>query len=319
MNVKKIMILPATACLMLTGCTSQVTSADRIRAERYLQYLPVCEKVSGITSEQLENLHNQFQTRYDNYEQTMYHIVGESSYMNGINYCFEEDKLVMLQNYSPMASVLYQHQGEIGMNPILLVRKALEGDGKSSTVYDNYTESISCIETENYTSVLKADWKLPEKLYSGSPENFIRSLFQPFYEDAENFAVGHTEDKTGRPDMYYVYLIDCREDVECYAFYFYPDENGIFRQSAMDYLIYGGEELNSCLSSASCFAGEPHDAEKCAVLEQILAVSPSRELSGTYEDYQLYASGFSRDYISETDGKTACLKHVTYKLEAPQK
>ncbi|MBR0483605.1 MAG: hypothetical protein IJJ69_02370 [Oscillospiraceae bacterium] len=318
MNAKKLMLLLVTACLLLTGCTAQVTSADRIRAERYLQYLPVCEKLPEITDEQLDMLNSQFQTRYDSYEQTMYHIVGESSYMNSINYCFEEDKLVTLQNYSPMASVLYQHQGEIGMNPILLVRKALEGDGKSETLYDNYTEGISCIQTDKFDSVLIPDWNAPEQSDSVSPEDFIRSLFLPFYENAGNFAVGHTEDKNGLTDMYYVYLIDCRKDVECYAFYFYPDENGIFRQSAMDYLLYGGEELNSCLASASCFAGEAQDAEKYTILEQILAVTPSGETAGGYEDNKLYTSGFSRDYISQTDGKIACLKHVTYTLESPQ-
>ena len=305
-------------CLLLTGCGTQVTSADRIRAERYLQYLPVCEKVPDITEEQLETLQSQFRTRCENYEQTMYHIVGENSYMNSINYCFEENKLVTLQNYSPMASVLYRHQGEIGMNPILLMRKVLEGDGKASTAYDSYAEQISCTETEKHSSVLNPEWESPKKSYSGKPEDFIRNLFRPFYDNAESLAVGYTEDKEGNPNMYYVYLIDCREDVECYAFYFYLDEDGVFYQSAMDYLRYGGEELNACVSSASCFGGDGYDKEKYTILEQSLDIPPSGDLFGTYAESELCASGFSREYTSETDGTIAVLKHDTYTLERPQ-
>ena len=294
----------------------QADSADRIRAERYLQYLPVCETYPDITDEQLAVLDNQFQTRYENYELTMYHIVGESSYMNSINYCFEENKLVTLQNYSPMASVLYQHRGEIGMNPILLVRKALEGDGKDSTAYDSYTEQIFCTETENISQVLNPDWQATDRINTASPENFIRNLFAPVLEDANSLAVGHTDSQKG--EMYYVYLISCLEDVECCAFYFYLDDSGMFCRAELDYLLYGGKELNACLGSASCFAGEGHDAEKCAVLEQALAVPPSRDLLGSYDGAELHLSGFSRDYISETDGKIACLKHYAYVLESPQ-
>ena len=159
--MKKFLWISVLACLTLTACGTTVSSSDRIKAERYYQFLPICEKLpegTEITAVQLDQLAEQFQTRYDNYEQTMYHVVGESSYMNKINYLFEETKQINLKNYSPMVSVLYQHQDEIGMNPVLLMRHVLEGDDDSATEYDNYTDQITCLETEKTKETDLSKW-----------------------------------------------------------------------------------------------------------------------------------------------------------------
>ena len=125
--------------------------------------------------------------------------------------------------------------------------------------------------------------------------------------------------------MYYVYLIEAREDLEFYAFYFYLNENGVFYQASMDYLLYGGNEMASascfddyCLKHDACIAGESHAEEKFVLLENILDVSPSRKYAGTYDGYDLGISGFTREYISDTAGKIAILRHRTYQMQKPQ-
>ncbi|MBR1529424.1 MAG: hypothetical protein IJ642_09005 [Oscillospiraceae bacterium] len=323
---KKFFLLPVLTCLALTGCGTAVSGADRTRAQRYYQYLPVCQSISGTAvpdDTQLETLDSEFHLWADAYEQTMYHIVGKSSYMNEIC-CIFPETLVSVQNYSPMASVLYQHQGEIAMNPILLMRGVLEGDGDSATEYDSYTEHIFRSETETVKETAPESWESPTELYTGSAEAFIRKLFSP-YTASENLQIGHTSDSKGNPDMYYVYLIEAREDLEFYAFYFYLNENGVFYQASMDYLLYGGNEMASascfddyCLKHDACIAGESHAEEKFVLLENILDVSPSRKYAGTYDGYDLGISGFTREYISDTAGKIAILRHRTYQMQKPQ-
>jgi len=323
---KKNLLIPVMISLFLTGCGSSVSGTDRIRAQRYYQYLPVCQSVSGSgipTDEQLEALDSEFHLRADNYEQTMYHIVGKNSYMNEICCIFPEN-LVALQNYSPMASVLYQHQSEIAMNPILLMRGVLEGDGDASTEYDSYTDQIFRTEKESNQEIEPESWKSPTEIYSGSAEDFIRKLFSP-YTDSENLQIGHTSDSKGNPDMYYVYLIEAQTDLEFYAFYFYLNENGVFYQASMDYLLYGGNELTStscfgdyCFKNNACIAGESHAEEKFMILRNILDVSPSLKNARTYDGYDLSDSGFTREYISNTSGKIAVLRHKTYQMQKPQ-
>ncbi len=321
---KKNLIFPVIAALFLTGCGNTVSGADQIKAQRYYQYLPLCQKISGadgLTEEQLNTLETEFYTRTDNYEQTMYYIIGENSYMNEIYCQFQNHTLVPVQNYSPMAFVLYQHQNEIAMNPILLMRNVLEGDDDPATEYDNYTDHIFCTEKNKFTPV-QEEWTSPTEIYSGTAENFIQKLFSA-YIDSETLPVGHTSDSKGNPDMYYVYLIDAREDIEFYAFYFYVDENGIFYQASMDYLQYGGNELLFCLGDSApktdaCFAGESHAEEKNTLLKNILDISPSKDKIGTYNEYFLCTSGFTREYISDTAGKIAELRHITYQLQKSQ-
>ena len=305
--------------LIFTSCGTTISGADRTKAERYYEYLPICESLpegAAITAVQLDQIEEQFQTRFDNYEQSMYHIVGESSYMNEINYIFEEN-LINLQNYSPMVSVLYQHQGEIGMNPVLLMRHVLEGDGNAETEYDSYADRIACVENENIKEVLNENWHSPQKYYSGTIENLIQSVFGEFYENGDSFEIGHTTDGNGDTDMYYVYVIECHEDMECYAYYFYPNSNGVIYQASMDYMLYGGMELSPCIGVNECFAGEGHREEKLNLLEKILDVPPSQEYSGTYDGYHLASTSFNRNYISTIDGKVAVLKHVTYAMQNP--
>ncbi len=312
--MKKLWIIVVFSFLF-TSCGRTISGSDRTKAARYFQYLPVCESLpqgQELTAVQLDQIEKQFQTRFDNYEQTMYHVVGESSYMHEINYLFEEN-LINLQNYSPMVSVLYQHQGEIGMNPVLLMRHVLEGDSNSETEYDAYTENIACLETENIKEVLNENWHSPQKIYSGTVENLIQSVFSEFYENGANFEIGHVTN----PDMYYVYLIECHEDMECYAFYFYPNSNGVIYQASMDYMLYGGMELNPCIGVNECFAGEGYQEEKLNLLEKILDVPPSQEYSGTYDGCEVMASGFNRNYVSTIDGKIAVLKHMTYAMQKP--
>ncbi len=319
MNVKKYACV--LLCLTLTGCGNTVSDADRLRAERYYQYLPICQKISAdadITDEQLEMLDSAFQSRRENYEQTMYHIVGDSSYMNQIYYLTDEN-LVTLRNYSPMASVLYQHKDEIAMNPILLMRRALEGDNNPDTDYDSYTEQIARTVKSEYKETVQEEWESPKSIYTSSAEVLIKSLFLPFYPDeTENFQVGHTTDSSGNIDMYYVYLIEFHEDIECYAYYFYINDSGAIYQAAMDYLLYGGDELAGCVLPDAAFAGNGYEEEKLDILEEILDIPPSEESVGTYDGYQLCRSGFSRNYISETDGVIARLEHHTYVLQHPE-
>ena len=316
---KKYLVLPVLVSLMLTGCGNTVSGTDQNKAQKYYQYLPVCQCISGtnsLTEEQFALLDSEFYSRAENYEQTMYHVVGKNSYMNEIYYHFQ-DTLVAWQNYSPMAYVLHEHQGEIGMNPILLMRGVLEGDSNPETEYDNYTEHIFCSKKESDKESHQEEWTSPTEIYSGTAEDFIRKMFSP-YADSENLQIGHTSD-----NMYYVYLIEIQEDIECYAFYFYPDADGIFRQASMDYLRYGGNELVSCLNDSTlktnaCMAGESHAEEKDMLLKSILDIPPSQEKAGTYENYILSVSGFAREYISDTAGKIAELKHKTYQLQKPQ-
>ena len=316
MNVKKYACV--LLCLLLTGCGNTVSDADHLRAQRYYQYLPVCQKISAgaeITDEQLEMLDSAFQLRRENYEQTMYHIVGDNSYMNPIFYLTDE-KLVTLRNYSPMASVLYQHKDEIAMNPILLMRQVLEGDNNPETDYDNYTEQIARTVKSEYKEIIQEEWKSPQTIYTSSTEMLIKSMFQTVYpENAENFQVGHTTDSSSKTDMYYVYLIEFHEDIECYAYYFYINDNGAVYQAAMDYLLYGGDELAGCVLPDAAFAGNGYKEEKFEILEKILNIPKEKENVEENNGCELCHSGFSRNYISETDGIIACFEHHDYTLQ----
>ncbi|GEM_PF-3564158 len=313
MNAKK--KTAVLLCLLLTGCSRTVPQTEQKKAELYYQYLPVAQRVSGsegLSAEQLEQLDTAFQERYDAYEQTMYHIVGESSYMNPIQYVFQ-DSLTPLQNYSPMAAVLYQHREEIAMNPILLLRHTIEGDGDPLTEYDSYTEHISRVEKEQKSNqILEQNWQSPELTYSGTAELFLKNKVQQFHPEAGTIQAGREN------DMYYIYLIEFHEDIECYAYYFYISQEGICYQASVDYLLYGGNELASCFLAEASLAGEGYLDEKLPLLQEVLDIAPSEESSGAYQGYDLCESGFVRDYISDMDGKIARLEHHTYLMQKPQ-